>query len=157
MGPALEGSGSAAEELLLRPFLRTVTDDLAFNLYVLDFAIRDARYSGTTDATLQKYFRADCSAPDAPDTIEFTKDIANNYGLTGKLADTVAIRAHAGTQYLQYVWGTLQMLEDIELLQDQIDPSRQHPIDPFVLFACGLNTPKRTAEYVADLRACVVR
>lgn len=157
-GPVNEGSGVAAEALLLPTFLKQVlNDDTAFALYVLDYGIRDARFAGTTDATLQKYFRGGCSAASDPDTIEFSKSIAESYGLTGELAETAANRANANTQYFQYIWGGLQVLDEIDNLQRQIDPSGQRRIDPFVLFFCGLNTPRRDTEYVTELKACFMR
>lgn len=155
-GPALEGSGVAVEALLLEPFLRqTLQNDRAYALYALDYGIRDARFAGTTDATLQKYFRPGCSNTGDEDTLEFTKRIAESYGLTGKLADNLALRAHAGTQYFQYIWGGLWMLQEIAFLQNQLDPSGKRQIDPFVLFSCGLNTPNRGANYAALLKACM--
>lgn len=156
MGTAVEGSGVATEELLLRPFLKeTLKGNLVYALYSLDYGIRDARFVGTTDATLQKYFRSDCSGEDSPNTIEFTKRIAEHYGLMGSKADTVALRAHIGTQYFQYISAGLQVLDDIAYLQQRIDPGKTHQIDPYVLFACGLNTPERTQEYLGKLRACL--
>jgi hypothetical protein len=156
MGTAVEGSGVAAEELLLGPFLReTLKDDLVYALYSLDYGIRDARFAGTTDATLQKYFRSDCSGEGSPNTIEFTKRIAESYGLTGDKADTVALRSHIGTQYFQYISAGVQVLDDIAYLQQRIDPSKAHQIDPYVLFVCGLNTPERTQKYLGKLRACL--
>lgn len=155
-GPALEGSGVAAEALLVQPFAKELlNNDTAYALYSLDYGLRDARYAGTTDATLQKYFRGGCSGADDPDTIEFTKNIAASYGLTGELADNVAIRSHVGTQYFQYISGGLQVLEGIAYLQSQVDPSGLHRVDPFVLFACGLNTPRRDPSYVAMLKTCM--
>ena len=155
-GPVLEGSGVAVEALLLQPFAKQLlNNDTAYALYSLDYGIRDARFAGTTDATLQKYFRAGCSGFSDPDTVAFTRNIAATYGLTGNLADNVAIRAHVGTQYLQYISGGLQVLEGIAYLQSQVDPSGLHRVDPFVLFACGLNTPRRDASYVAELKACM--
>jgi len=80
-GAAIEGSGVAVEELLLEPFMReTLKDDLAFALYTLDFGIRDARFAGTTDATLQKYFRPGCSHPAEPDTINTRRLSPTNTG-----------------------------------------------------------------------------
>jgi hypothetical protein len=156
MGVAVEGSGVAAEAILLEPFLRqTLNNDLAYTLYALDYGIRDARYAGTTDATLQKYFQAGCSGAGEPDTIEFTKNIAVTYGLTEKLADNVAVRAHTGTQYFQYIFAGEAVLGDIAYLQSQIDSSGKKRVDPFVLFACGLNTPRRDMTYVAALKACM--
>jgi hypothetical protein len=153
-GPALEGSGVAVEDLLLASFLKvTVKDPTAFVLYTLDYGIRDARFAGTTDATLQKYLRGECDL----DAIQFTKRIAEEYGLVGKLADTAAERAYAGTQYLQYVWGSLYMLDALAYLQMQVDPSKQHRVDPFVLFGCELNTPRRDESYLEALRACIRR
>jgi hypothetical protein len=100
---ASNGSGVAVEALLLEPFAKaTLKNETAYALYALDYGLRDARFAGTTDATLQKYFRAGCAGPSDKDTIEFTKNIAVGYGLTGTKADTVALRSHAGTQYLQY-------------------------------------------------------
>ena len=155
-GPALEGSGVAVEALLLQPFAKQLmNNDMAYALYSLDYGIRDARFAGTTDATLQKYFRSGCSGANDPDTIAFTKNIAASYGLTRELADNVAIRSHVGTQYFQYISGGLQVLEGIAYLQSQVDPSGLHRVDPFVLFACGLNTPRREASYVAELKACM--
>jgi len=151
-----EGSGIAAEALLLAPFAKTaVKSDMALTLYSLDYGIRDARFAGTTDATLQKYFRAGCAGPSDPDTIDFTKDIAAAYGLTGQKADTVALRSHAGTQYLQYIVDGMRMLDAIAYLQSQIDPTGRRRIDPYVLFACGLNNPSRDESYVKALKACV--
>lgn len=112
----------------------------------LDYGIRDARFVGTTDATLQKYFRSDCSGETSPNTIEFTKRIAESYGLTGSKADTVALRVHIGTQYFQYISDGVQVLDEIAYLQQRIDPHKLHQIDPYVLFACGLNTPARTKD-----------
>jgi len=157
-GPVLEGSGVAVEALLLEPFLKqTLQNDTAYALYALDYGIRDARYAGTTDATLQRYFRTGCAGPNDTNTIEFTKSIARSYGLTGVLADNAAIRAHARTQYFQYISGGLQVLDAIAYLQSQIDPSGQRRVDPYVLFACGLNTPRRDATYVSALQACMKR
>lgn len=157
-GPVLEGSGVAAEALLLPAFLKHIlNNETGYALYVLDYAIRDARFAGTTDATLQRYFRESCSAPDDLSSIDFAKSIANRYGLTGRLADTAAIRSHADTQYLQYIWGGLQVLDDIAYLQEQVGVGGKRTVDPFVLFACGLNTPRRDAAYVAALKACIAR
>jgi hypothetical protein len=155
-GTVLEGSGVAAEALLLPLFLRSALgSDKALALYALDFAIRDARFAGTTDATLQIYFRTGCSGHGDLNTIGFAKRIAESYGLTGKLADNAAIRAHAGTQYLQYIWSGLQVLEDIGWLQKEIDPTGERLVDPYVLFACGLNTPRREASFVSALKDCM--
>ncbi|WP_027568449.1 hypothetical protein [Bradyrhizobium sp. URHA0013] len=156
MGTAVEGSGVAAEDLLLRPFLKEMLkNDLVYALYSLDYGIRDARFVGTTDATLQKYFRSDCLEEASPNTIDFTKRIAESYGLTGSKADTVALRSHIGTQYFQYISAGVQVLDDIAYLQQRIDPSKTHQIDPYVLFACGLNTPERSQEYLGKLTACL--
>jgi hypothetical protein len=156
MGLATEGSGVAAETLLLEPFLKqSLHNDVAYSLYALDYGIRDARFAGTTDATLQRYFRSGCSGANEPNTIDFAKGIAKGYGLTGALADTAALRSHAGTQYLQYILGGLQVLDDIAYLQSEVDATGQHRVDPYVLFACGLNTPRRDSAYVAALRACM--
>jgi hypothetical protein len=155
-GLAIEGSGAAVETLLLEPFTRSVLkNETAYALYALDHGIRDARYAGTTDATLRKYFRAGCSGASEPDTIDFTRHIAISYGLTGPLADTAALRAHDGTQYLQYIAGGLRVADTISYLQRKIDPGMRHRIDPYVLFACGLNNPSRDASYVAALRSCM--
>lgn len=155
MGTAVEGSGVAAETLLLEPFMREkLGDDLAYVLSALNYGIRDARFTGTTDATLQKYFRTGCSGANDPDTIEFTKRIAEGYGLTGELADTAAKRAHVGTQYFQYIFSGEQVVNDIAYLQAEIDPNSKS-IDPFVLFACGLNNPRREPSYIGKLKACL--
>jgi hypothetical protein len=152
-GQAIEGSGVAAEELLVRPFMREkLQNEIAYTLYALDYGLRDARFTATTQATLKRYLRPDCSGDD---TITFVKRIAVSYGLTGKLADTLALRSHAGTQYYQYISAGSQVLDDIEYLQSLIDPSRQHLIDPYVLFACGLNNPVRDAPFAARLKACM--
>ena len=83
----------AAEELLLRPFLKQILkNDLAYALYSLDYGIRDARFVGTTDAALQKYFRSDCSKDDSLNTIAFAKQIAESYGLIGDKAYALAVR-----------------------------------------------------------------
>lgn len=155
-GAAVEGSGVAVEELLLEAFMKEVlNDDLAYALYSLDYGLRDARVVATTEATLEKYFRLGCSDPAEPDTVEFTKIIANKYGLTGDLAANLALRAHAGTQYLQYISGGLQVVEDIGYLQSQMGPESKIRLDPFVLFVCNLNTPSRNPDYVSELKACV--
>jgi len=155
-GPALEGSGVAVEDLLLLSFLKeTLNSDAALALYVLDYGIRDARFAGTTDATLKRYLRSGCAGESDVDTIEFTKNIARSYGLLEERADTVAQRAHAGTQYLQYIWGGLYMLGELAYLQTQVDPSERRRVDPFVLFVCGLNTPRRDKPYIDALRMCM--
>jgi hypothetical protein len=155
-GLAVEGSGVAVESMLLEPFTRSVLQNqTAYALYALDYGIRDARYAGTTDATLQRYFRNSCSSPSDPNTIDFAKHIAVGYGLDGPLADTVSLRAHAGTQYLQYIAGGLHVLDAISYLQGKVDPTLRHRIDPYVLFACGLNNPSRDPAYVNALRACL--
>jgi hypothetical protein len=155
-GPALEGAGVAAEELLLPLFLKTtLRNNVAYELYALEYGIRDARFASTTDATLQKYLRVSCGKPTDLDTVESTKKIAESYGLLGQMADTVVQRAHAGTQYLQYIWGGLYMLNEIAYLQNQVDPTGKRRIDPYVLFACGLNTPSRDQSYIDALKHCV--
>jgi hypothetical protein len=156
MGFAIEGSGVAAEALLLEPFLKQVLkNDLAYALYALDYGIRDVRFVATTDATLQRYFRSSCSGTNYANSIDFTKNIAVSYGLTGVLADNLALRAHAGTQYFQYIWDGEQVVADIAYLQHQVDPSGRRRVDPYVLFACGLNTPRRDTKYVEALKACM--
>jgi hypothetical protein len=156
MGPAMEGSGAAVEALLLEPFLRqTLRNELAYRLYVLHYAIRDARFVGTTAATLARYFRRDCSRADDPDTLAFTKAVAMGDGLTDEQADVAALRAHVGTNYFQYIFGGLRMLRDIAYLQDRIDPPGKQTVDPFVLFACSLNNPRRDVRYVKSLQACM--
>jgi hypothetical protein len=156
MGPVIEGSGVAVEDLLLEIFLRDqLKNDLAYALYALDYGLRDARFVATTDATLQKYFRVGCSDADDPDSLAFAKDIVLGYGLPDALATNQALRAHVGTQYFQYIAGGRQVVEDIGYLQAQIDPTGKARVDPFVLFACGLNNPRRDANYVASLKACM--
>jgi hypothetical protein len=150
-GLAIEGSGVAVEDLLLFPLLEeTLKNDTALALYTLDYGVRDARLAGTTDATLQKYLRPGCAGSNL-DTIDFTKSIARDYGLLGEKADTVVERAHAGTQYLQYIWAGLYMLNEIAFLQTELN----HRVDPFTLFACELNTPRRDKPYVDALKTCV--
>jgi len=154
-GPAVEGSGVAVEDMLLEAFMRDVLkDDLAFALYNLDYGIRDARFVGTTVATLWRYLRTECSTATSPDTNDFAKGIANDYGLTGDLATTAALRSHAGTQYLQYISSGLQIVQDIAFLQTQIAPDVT-VLDPYVLFACNLNTPRRDETYVSKLKQCL--
>lgn len=154
LGTAVEGSGVAVEDLLLRPFAESAFEDkTALTLDELDYGIRDARFIGTTDAALQKYLRPGCS--DGDDTIVFTQKIAQSYGLTVPLAANAAVRAHAGTQYFQYIMGGLQVLGEIGYLQGQIDATKTHLIDPYILFACGLNTPRRDAQYLSSLRTCM--
>jgi hypothetical protein len=156
-GIAVEGSGAATEDLLIQPFAQHVFGSGGtYVLNALAYSIRDARLAGTTDATLAKYYRPGCAGSGDLDSIAFTKQIAATYGLTGILADNVAIRAHAGTQYLQYIFGGLHIDDDIAFLQQQVDPSGEKRVDPYVLFACGLNTPQQDADYVAKLKACML-
>jgi hypothetical protein len=49
------------------------------------------------------------------------------------------------------------VLNDIGYLQSKIDPSGANLVDPYVLFACGLNNPRRDADYIAALKACMKR
>jgi hypothetical protein len=155
-GTALEGSGVAAEELLREPFLRQVlNDDLTYALYALDFGIRDARQVATTDATLQKYLRTSCVSGAKPDSLDFSRNIAISYGLTGVLADTLALRAHAGTQYFQYISAGIQVLDNIAFLQREIDPTNKMLVDPYLLFECSLNNPRRDDAYIGKLKACI--
>jgi hypothetical protein len=70
-GPNVEGAGVAAGALLLEPFPKaTLKNDAAYAIYPLDYGIRDARF-GTTDATLQGYFRSGCSDPSALNTTDW--------------------------------------------------------------------------------------
>ncbi len=73
-----------------------------------------------------RYLRSSCADSTEPNTIDYTKMIARSYGLTDKLADTVAERSHAGTQYLQYIWSGLYMLKEISYLQEQVDAGMLH-------------------------------
>ncbi len=155
-GPVIEGSGAAVEELLVADFMKDyVLNDVARALYALQYAIKEARFAGTTDATLQTLFRKSCDGDSEPNTIEFTKRIAIGYGLTGILAENASVRSHVGTQYFQYLWNGESVLDDIEFLQMKIDPTRQRRVDPFVLFACRLNNPRRDEKYVSDLKHCM--
>ena len=98
--------------------------------------------------------RENCSAQACPETTDAARAIANQYGLTGPLADTLVTRSHLGTQYLQYIFAGEQMKAELADLSREIDaPARQ--VDPFMLFGCGLNTPRHDAEYVAKLKACL--
>jgi hypothetical protein len=49
----------------------------------------------------------------------------------------------------------MRMLDAVAYLQSQIDPTGRHRIDPYVLFACGLNNPSREEAYVKALKACM--
>ena len=51
--------------------------------------------------------------------------------------------------------GCVQVLDDIAYLQQGIDPAKTRQIDPYVLFACGLNTPERTDDYIGKLKTCL--
>jgi hypothetical protein len=156
VGPVVEGSGVAVEDLLLETFLRqALKSDLAYSLYALDYGRRDARFVATTDATLQKYFRPGCHSVGDVDGLEFAKAIVLGYGLPDKIAANQALRAHVGTQYFQYIAGGRQVVEDIAYLQAQIDPNGKARVDPFVLFACSLNNPRRDSTYIAALRTCM--
>jgi hypothetical protein len=157
-GMVVEGAGVAVEALLLESFLKdTLKNELAYALYALDYGIRDARFVGTTEATLRKFLRDGCAGANEPNTVDFIKGIGAGYGLMGDLGNTLALRAHIGTQYFQYLSGGFQVLDDIAFLQSAVDPTGVVKIDPFVLFACGLNNPRRNSEYVASLKACVRR
>jgi hypothetical protein len=154
-GVALEGSGVAAEDLLRDEFLRaTVHDELAVLLYQVEFGLRDARFIATTQATLQRYERG-ADPADARSTEEAARAVALAYGLTGPLADTLVQRAHAGTQYLQYVYAGERVKDDLAWLEHAIDPAGHVRLDPFILFACNQDTPQRDEAYVARLAACV--
>lgn len=89
-GPTGEGSGAAVEDLLLPPFLKeTLKNDTAFALYALDYGIRDARFAGTTDATLQRYLRVGCA--DANDlafslAAQTQSNVGSRRALVGPLA-----------------------------------------------------------------------
>jgi hypothetical protein len=155
-GPAMEGSGVAAEDLLLLPFLKdSLKSEMTYVLYALQYGIREARIAGTTDATLKRYLRAGCDGSTEPSTIDYAKVIARGYGLMNGLADTAAERSHSGSQYLQYIWSGLYMLDELSYLQKQVGGSVTLRIDPYVLFACGLNTPRRDADYIKALKACM--
>ena len=157
MGLSREGAGIASEELLLPIFLKEqLNDALAINLYKLSFASRDARIMGTTAATLERFFRQKCDDATDLDTIEYSKSIAIAHGISGNLVDTASLRSHAGTDYLQYVWGGLQMLDELEILQQKILPNREKLLDPYVLFLCGQNTPKFDNTYIEKLRSCLM-
>jgi hypothetical protein len=49
----------------------------------------------------------------------------------------------------------MRMLDAIAYLQGQIDPTGRRRVDPYVLFACGLNAPSREESYVMALKACM--
>jgi hypothetical protein len=79
-GIAVEGSGVAAEDLLIQPFARHVFgSNRTYLLNALAYGIRDARFAGTTDATLAKYYQGGCSGSGDLDTIAFAKQIAVTY------------------------------------------------------------------------------
>lgn len=40
-------------------------------------------------------------------------------------------------------------------LQSQIDATGKNWVDPFVLFACELNLPRRDAVYIEKLKQCM--
>jgi hypothetical protein len=155
-GANVEGCGVAVESQLIGPLMQNVlgADDVAYTLYSLDYGIRDARFVGTTDATLEKYFRPSCDDPKEPNTIDFTKAIAERYGLTGPKADTVALRAHIGSQYFYYISGGLAVLDEIKAVQ-ALMPAGTRAIDPYVLFACEANNPSTDPAYIEDLKACL--
>jgi hypothetical protein len=156
VGPVIEGSGVAVEDLLLESFLRQkLNNDLVYALYALDYGLRDARFVATTDAALGRYFRSGCSDAGDPDGLAYAKATVLSYGLPDALAANQAMRAHVGTQYFQYIAGSRQVIDDIAWLQAEIDPSGKARIDPFVLFACKLNNPRRDAAYIGALKACL--
>jgi hypothetical protein len=41
------------------------------------------------------------------------------------------------------------------ITQRSVVQIRLRRVDPFVLFVCGLNNPRRDASYVAELKACM--
>jgi hypothetical protein len=154
-GFALEGSGIAAEDLLRDEFMHdTIHDELTILLYQLEFGLRDARFLATTEATLQRYERS-AQSTDTRTTEDAARAVALRYGLTGKLADTLVQRAHAGTQYLQYVYAGERMKRELTRLEHELDPTGHVPVDPFILFECNENTPRPDEAYVERLRACI--
>jgi hypothetical protein len=156
IGYAVEGSGNAVERMVLERFASSViADDVALTLYKLDYGIRDARIVGTTDATLQVFYRPDCSGVADPDTIDFVKTVVAGYGLTGELGENAVRRAHTGSGYLQYAYGEQLIMDDIGYLDHELGLAADRGLDPYILFACGLNLPQRNQEYINELRVCL--
>ncbi len=159
-GIALEGSAVAAEDLLLPEFFASIEPDATTRaLYELSMGIRDARILATTEATLKRYTRTKASVvrdEGSPvDTREAARRIANRYGLDGALAETLDLRSHADTQYLQYLFGGAMIKDDLKFLEVAIDPVGKTRLDPYILFECNLNSPSRDLQYVNALRSCV--
>lgn len=156
LGPTIEGAAVGVEDLLLETFMREqLKSDLVYALYALDYSSREARIVATTEATLGRYFRGSCSDSDDPDGLTYAKATVLSYGLPDAVATNQALRAHVGTQYLQYIVGARQMIDDVTWLQAEIDPSGKVHLDPFVFFACKLNNPRRDGAYVSALKACL--
>jgi hypothetical protein len=156
-GLAWEGAAVQAERQLLDPFLRhaLAADPGMVPLYFVDFIVREARFTGTTAATLGVFLRDSCEPGSSPSTIEFAKQIAAGWGLPADALEMAALRAHRGTQYLQYIWGELMFRDLIGYLEEQIQPGVDNGIDPYDLAVCEMPFPARDPAAAARLAACL--
>ena len=156
-GLAWEGAAVQAERQLLAPFLRHALagDPGKVPLYFVDFIVREARFTGTTAATLAVFLRDSCEPGTSPSTIQYAKEVAAGWGLPADALEMAALRVHRGTQYLQYIWGELMFRDLVAYLEEQIQPGIDNGIDPYDLAVCEMPFPRKEPAEAARLAACL--
>jgi hypothetical protein len=156
-GLAWEGAAVQAERQLLAPFLRHALagDPGKVPLYFVDFIVREARFTGTTAATLAVFLRDSCEPGTSPSTIQYAKEVAAGWGLPADALEMAALRVHRGTQYLQYIWGELMFRDLVAYLEEQIQPGVDNGIDPYDLAVCEMPFPDKEPHEAARLAACL--
>ncbi len=154
-GAAWEGAATAVERVVWPRVIETAMANEAASLPIarLVTEIDNVRFTATTDATLQVFLRESCDASE-PDTIDVVKRIVAGYGYDDEdfLLER-SKRAHNNSQYLEYEYGLTMYTDLMEYLQAGVDPAPR--IDPFLLQACGMPSPKKNENWIKRLKGCI--
>jgi hypothetical protein len=154
-GAAWEGAATSIERQVWPIFIEEAMAAQAALLPVarLKTEIDNVRFTATTDATLKIFLRESCGN-DEPDTIAYAEKIVQSYGYSDP--DFLRLRsrrAHRSSQYLQYDYGLAMYTDLLSYLQNGVGSTPR--VDAYLLQACGLPNPKKTAATIADLKACI--
>lgn len=153
-GAALEGSALALEQRVGTKAINTLmSGDPLLPLYHLKSALAYVATHATTDATLSVFMRPSCNAGE-PNSIAYAASVAASWGLSPQVAEQRADRVHFGTQYLGYDYGRAATEMVLDYLQAQL-PANARRVDPYLLQACAIQSPRANAATASALRTCL--
>ena len=153
-GAAWEGAAVAVMRGVWPRFIDEAMPGDAVSLAIAKLVtdIFNVRFTAGTDATLQVFLRQSCDASE-PDTIDFAKKIIAGYGYDDENALARSKSAHNDSYMLTYDYGLTMYTDLMDYLQAGVGAAPR--VDPFLLQACRMPSPKKDEASVKRLKACL--